>query len=123
MYPRTISIYRLPLAPAGSAGFGAQPYQEPQTASGASVWASAPIFSGIQCSIQEYRSGQHGPEPLPGDTPVIPTTKIFVPAKFLALGTVQYRDYILDDIGLKYAVINPYWNSLGYRLYSFYLEM
>ena len=122
IYPRLLSIYRLPGFPAGVAGYGAQPYQEPQTARNASVWASLPIFSGIPCSIQEYRSGQRPVEDLPGSTLVTPTNKIYIPLHGLAKGAVKVRDYVLDDLGVKYEVINPYWNSLGYRLYSVFLE-
>lgn len=122
IYPRFLSVYRKTGFPAGVAGFGSQSYQEPQTVKNASVWASAPIFSGVPCSIQEYRSGQRPVEDLPGSTLVTPTNKIFVPLRALAKGSIKVRDYLLDDIGTKYEVINPYWNSLGYRLYSVFLE-
>ena len=122
IYPRSLSIFRLPGLPNTQAGFGAQTYQEPQTAAAASVWASAPIFSGIPCSIQEYRSGQRPVDDLPGSTLVTPTNKVYVPRWILPLGAVKVRDYVLDDIGIRYHVINPYWNSMGYRLYCVFLE-
>ena len=123
LYPRSISFYRLPIASGSSvAGFGAQPYQEPQTVANASLWASRPMLQNIPASIQEYRSGQRPSDDLPGSTTVTPTTKIFVPARALLRGAVKVRDYVLDDLGIKYHVINPYWNSLGYRLYCVFLE-
>jgi hypothetical protein len=122
VYPRTISVYRLPRLPTSPAGFGAQGYQEPQTAASASVWATRPILSGIRCSIQEYRSGQRPADDLPGSTLVTPTNKIFIPVLTLPKGAIKVRDYLLDDIGVRYHVINPYWNSLGYRLYCVFLE-
>ena len=122
VYPRTVSVYRLPPMPSGSAGYGNQGYQEPQTASGASVWSSTPVFTGLKCSIQEYRSGQRPVENLPGSTLVTPTNKIFFPFSALARGAIKVRDYILDDLGIKYECINPYWNSLGYRIYCVFLE-
>ena len=122
IYPRTINIYRQTGFPRGTAGLGAQPYQEPQTVNAASVWSTRPVASNITCSIQEYRSGQRPVENLPGSTLVTPTSKIFVPLRSLARGAVSVRDYIMDDLGLKYEVINPYWNSLGYRIYCVYLE-
>ena len=122
VYPRLLSIYRLPGLPNAPAGFGAQPYQEPQTAFAASVWASAPIYSSIPCSIQEYRSGQRPVDDLPGSTLVTPTNKIYIPVRTLPLGAIKVRDYLMDDLGIRYHVINPYWNSMGYRLYCVFLE-
>ena len=122
IYPRLLSIYRLPALPNSPAGFGAQPYQEPQTAVVASVWASTPIYSGIGCSIQEYRSGQRPSDDLPGSTLVTPTNKIYIPVRTLPLGAIKVRDYLMDDLGIRYHVINPYWNSMGYRLYCVFLE-
>lgn len=122
IYPRTITVYRQTGSPAGVAGLGAQPYQEPQTVGSGSVWATTPIAKGVVCSIQEYRSGERPVENLPGSTLVTPTNKIFVPLRGLARGVMKVRDYILDDLGVKYEVINPYWNSLGYRLYCVFLE-
>jgi len=122
VYPRTISIFRLPGFASGSAGYGAQPYQEPQTAAGVPIWQSTPVLTGIQCSIQEYRSGQRPVENLPGSTLVTPTNKIYIPLRQAAKGSIKVRDYVLDDLGIKYEVINPYWNSLGFRLYAVFLE-
>lgn len=122
VYPRTISLYRLPALPYTPAGYGAQDYQEPQTVAASSVWASQPVFAGIRCSIQEYRSGQRPADDLPGSTLVTPTNKIYIPKRRLSLGDVKTRDYILDDLGTRYHVINPYWNSMGYRLYCVFLE-
>lgn len=123
LYPRAISIFRLPIASGSAvAGFGAQPYAEPQTVANASLWASRPMLQAVPCSIQEYRSGQRPTDDLPGSTMVTPTTKIFIPARALQRGAVKVRDYVIDDLGIKYHVINPYWNSLGFRLYCVFLE-
>lgn len=122
IYARSISVYRLPLSGASTTGFGAQEYTEPQTAGNVSVWASRPILRGIPCSIQEYRSGQRPVDDLPGSTMVTPTTKIYIPRTAVQKGGINVRDYILDELGAKYHVINPYWNSLGYRLYCVFLE-
>ncbi len=122
VYPRTLAVYRLPGFAGGAAGLGQQPYQEPQTAGAAAVWASTPVYTSVQCSIQEYRSGQRPEDNLPGSMPVTPTSKIYIPRQALPNGSIQFRDYLLDDIGIKYSVINPYWNSLGYRLYTVFLQ-
>ncbi|HYA07491.1 MAG TPA: hypothetical protein VEF90_16520 [Xanthobacteraceae bacterium] len=122
VYPRRVSVYRLPGFESGNAGYGAQDYQEAQTASAGSIWSSTPVYTGLQCSIQEYRSGQRPIDDLPGSTTVTPTVKLYIPRMVLAKGSLMFRDYLLDDLGVKYHVINPYWNSLGYRAYCVFLE-
>ena len=122
VYPRSLSVYRLASFPTGSAGYGAQNYQEPQTSGSSYIWASKPLFTGVMCSIQEYRSGQRPVENLPGSTFVTPTNKIYIPLRVLPKGALRARDYLLDDLGVRYEVINPYWNSLGYRAYCVFLE-
>ena len=87
------------------------------------MWQTAPIFSGVKCSIQEYRSGTRPVDNLPGSSLVTPTTKIFIPKSQLQLGQVKIRDYLMDDLGIQYTVIDNYWNILGYRLYCFYLQL
>lgn len=123
VYPRQISVFRwtTDLTPS-SPGF--QSYQEPQTSShNTEIWQTTPVFTGIKCSIQEYRSGTRPIDNLPGSSLVTPTVKIFIPRQQLSLGQVVVRDYLLDDLGIQYQVIDPYWNSLGYRLYTVYLQL
>jgi hypothetical protein len=122
VYPRTISVYRYPRFAAGTGGLGLQAYQEPQTVNGVSIWTTTPIYTGLVCSIQEYRSGQRPVEDLPGSTLVTPTWKIYIPAQRLPKGSIFVRDFVIDDLGIKYHVIDPYWNSLGYRAYCVLLE-
>lgn len=123
IYPRTINIYRWTQNLASN-GFGAQPYQEPQTASGnVAVWQTEPVLTSINCSIQEYRAGTRSIENMPGSSLVTPTTKIFIPKNQLTIGQVNMRDYVMDDLGIQYIVIDNYWNSLGYRLYCVYLQL
>lgn len=123
VYPRTLSIFRWStnLTPSSP---GLQVYQEPQTAAAnTEIWQTAPIFSGISCSIQEYRSGTRPIDNLPGSSLVTPTVKIFIPRQLLSLGQIVVRDFLMDDLGIQYQVIDPYWNSLGYRLYTVYLQL
>lgn len=122
IYPRRISIFRQSEPVSAQAGFGTQPYQEPQTSASASIWSTTPLFSGIACSIQEYRAAQRPIDNLPGSEAITPSHKIFIPKRSLALGDVKLRDLILDDTGTKYTVMDPYWNSLGFRLYAMLLE-
>lgn len=124
IYPRLITVFRLPGFAAGAAGFGAQSYQEAQSAAvDQSVFASTPLYSNVRCSIQEYRSGQRPTEMLPGSAIVTPTWKVYIPLRALPKGALQTRDYFVDDLGIRYVVIDPYFNSLGHRAYCLFLEV
>lgn len=123
LYPRTISIFRGAAAPSGSAGLGEQPYQEAGALIDTSVFSTTPIFTGIPASIQQKAQGKGTTENLPGDAKTTAPYRIFIPRRSLALGTVKSRDFITDDIGRRYHVIDPYWNSLGYNLLCMILEM
>jgi len=119
----TVSVYRLPGEPAGTAGFGSQPYQEPQTASGASIYDEAPVISGIPCSLQESTQRRNSIEQLPGDTQSSAVRMgYFAPSSF-PKGSLLARDYVVDDLGTKYQVIDPHWDVMGYRAALLILEM
>lgn len=123
IYPRRLTIFRWQsdLTPSNP---GIQPYQEPQTINPSTeIWQTPPVFTNISCSIQEYRSGTRPVDNLPGSSYVTPTSKIFIPRNQLSLGQVVVRDFLMDDLGIQYQVVNPYWNSLGYRLYTIYLQL
>jgi len=119
----TVSVYRLPGEPAGTAGFGSQPYQEPQTASGASIYDEAPVISGIPCLLQESTQRRNSIEQLPGDTQSSAVRMgYFAPSSF-PKGSLLARDYVVDDLGTKYQVIDPHWDVMGYRAALLILEM
>ena len=40
--------------------------------------------------------------------------RLFTPRAALARGALQVRDVVTDDLGVRYQVAAPYWNSLGY---------
>lgn len=122
VYLRTISIYRQAANAPSLGAAGPLGYQEAQTVSGSAIWATTPVFTCIGCSIQERERGQRPDTALPGSTVSVPTTRIFIPSAKMAKGGVLVRDFVLDDLGVKYHVINPYWNGLGYRLYCEILE-
>ncbi len=106
LYPRTIAIRR----PQAQAGVGAS-----HTYGGAQASAETPIASGLPASIQVRRERQRNDVGLPGDA-TKPTWYIFIPRRALALGQVELRDIAVDDLGNRYQVIQPYWDSLGHRL-------
>jgi hypothetical protein len=112
LYPRTIQVRR----PAAQAGVGFQ-----TTYSGLARDQETVVASGVKASIQARREGQHGAVGLPADA-TKPTWYVFIPKRALANGAVRDRDIIEDDLGLRYQVIAPYWDSLGYRLSTELLE-
>lgn len=105
LYPRTIAVSR----PGTQPGVGAQGYggELPST--------ETPVASGLPASIQFYKERGHNEAQLPGDVGKT-YDRILIPASAAALGLIRSRDIITDDLGLRYAVVKPYWNSLGYNL-------
>lgn len=109
LYPRTIAISR----PTGQSGIGAVGY-------GGEVPADEePVASGVPASIQLDRQGRDNRTGLPGDAKSTLWRILFKQPK----GTVQNRDVITDDLGDRYQVIGPYWNSLGYNCLCELLEV
>lgn len=105
LYPRTIAVHR----PAAQSAAGAQSY------GGQTLGSETVVVTGIAASIQLKREGKDNPVGLPGDASV-PTHQCFIPLGALANGTVRGRDIVIDDLARRYQVIDPYWDSLGYRL-------
>lgn len=112
LYPRVIAVHR----PAGQPGGGRLPY-------GGQVEADeSVIVTGIPASVQEKKEGGVNPTSLPSDTKV-PGHHIFIPRGKLPNGTVKTGDIIIDDLGIRYQVAAPYWDSLGYRISVLTLEV
>jgi hypothetical protein len=107
MYPRVVSIRRQNSAATATVGAikfgGDQPADE------------AVIATGIPASIQYDRMGNAPNANLPSDSKRS-TWKIIIPLASCAKGTVHKNDIVVDDEGLRYQVIAPYWNSLGFSL-------
>lgn len=101
MYPRTISITRPAEADAPSLSPRYSSLSDPETV----------VADGIAANIQLDRQGRDNPVGLPSDVKVT-MWRVFFKG---ALGLLQERDVIIDDLGLRYKVIAPYWNSLGYN--------
>lgn len=101
IYPRTITITR----PTRTGGKGFTGY------SGQNIEPDAPVASNIQASIQESNASGKNPAGLPGDSKQS-NWRIFFRA---ANGLVQEHDIITDDLNVRYQVVTPYWNSLGYN--------
>lgn len=105
IYPRKVAFRR----PGAQHGIGAVGY------GGQTPDAEDEIVCSIPASIQARREGTNNPVGLPGDAKT-PTWYVFIPKRALALGAVENRDVMIDDLGHRYQVIQPYWDSLGYRL-------
>lgn len=111
MYPRTVTIRRpVPHTGTGALGYG-----------GLNAANETVIASGLPASIQQQRA-QGAPEAhLPADPARGSTAwRILVRSKDRDL--IQGRDIIVDDLGVRYQVVAPYWNSLGYNLFCNRLE-
>lgn len=105
LYPRTIKITR----PLGQTGVGWQSAYAGDTEGGETVLAT-----GIPASIQaKGRQGKENPVKLPGDSTISMFT-IFIPLNALARDVLQHHDVITDDLGQRYQVLTPGWDSLGY---------
>jgi len=111
IYPRTVAFHR----PADQGGAGRIGY------GGQIIGDETPIASGIPASIQERKDGPANPLHLPTDAQK-PNYYVFIPRRKLANGTVQSRDVMIDDLGNRYQVVAPYWDSMGYRLSVVSLE-
>lgn len=106
VYPRTVSILRQ----AAQIGFGALP------PSGAGLAPEQAIATGLPASIQQKSTGAKPDAGLPGDATNRTFWRVFIPRGQLALGAVQRGDIVVDDLGQRYHVTAPYWNSLGHNL-------
>lgn len=112
LYPRTIAIHR----PAGQPGSGRLPY------GGQVQGDELEIAKDIPASIQERKELGNNLTGLPSDTKT-PTHWIFVPRGKLANGTVKTGDIAIDELGIRYQISAPYWDSLGYRMSAITLEV
>jgi hypothetical protein len=107
LYPRIIAIHR----PNPATGFGAQGY------SGQTKADETVIASGIPASIQQKSSRfSKGEVALPANSSTSLGWHIFIPKGAMAFGTISSRDVVVDDLGHRYSIFAPYWNSLGHNL-------
>jgi hypothetical protein len=109
IYPRRVSIRRPNTASAvnfGTVGAygGAQPVNE------------AEVLSDLPASIQYDRVGKTPDANLPAGASGRSQWKILIPAESAELGSIKRDDVVVDDLGARYVVNAPYWNSLGFGL-------
>jgi hypothetical protein len=115
LYPRLIRLSR----PAEQAGVGFQPkYAADRKADETPVDIGGdPFFAqDVPASIQMRREGQRTSTGLPGDT-TDPIWWVFIPLEAgIERGAIRAKDIVTDDCGVRYTVVSPYWDSLGWRL-------
>lgn len=111
VYPRVVAITR----PNVQTAVGAVGY------SGLQASNEAAIASGLPASIQLNKQSGREDADLPGDS-ARTLWKILIPASAIALGQIQTRDIVTDELGTRYQVAGPYWNSLGHNLLCQLLE-
>ena len=119
IYPRRISVHR----PRGAAQPGAAPQVGDVGYSGQD-WSTTPgdfngedaILTDLPASIQYQSPISRSGTGVPTDTHAPNAWTIFVPKRAAALGAIEARDIVIDDRGVRYQVIAPYWNMLGHKL-------
>ena len=110
LYPRTVAITR----PTSAPSVGLQAY------GGTVVASETSVATGLSASIQLKKQQGASDDPgLPGNAGRT-QWRIFIPAT--ALGLIETRDVVTDDLGQRYQVTGPYWNSLGHTLLCERLE-
>jgi len=106
VYPRTISIRRPnPLPSIGITAYA-----------GVTEANESMVATNLPASIQQSRDTGRPLGGTPSDAPQRAQWRVFIPAGSVANGKIQTRDVVVDDLGNRYQVVDPYWNSLGYRL-------
>lgn len=106
LYPHTVIVKR----PGAQSGEGGLSYGGQTQGAEQQITANP-----VPCNIELRREGQKNATGLPGDANR-PTYDVRIPRAALANGTIFDRDILVDGLGLRYQVVGPYWNSLGYAL-------
>ncbi len=101
IYDRTISIRR----PAKQTGVGIQKY------GGETIAEETVIEDCVPASVQQKRESTRDVSGVPS-TGKAGNWRIYFN---LPNGKVQSRDIIVDDLGIRYQVLMPYWTRLGYN--------
>lgn len=107
IYPRTIAITR----PNSDITPGFSPNY-----SGVEPSAETPVASGLPASIQLKKERGKPDAGLPADPAAKSFWTVMIPLGSAANGLIATNDIVTDDGNVRYQVLAPYWNSLGYAL-------
>jgi hypothetical protein len=111
LYPRTVTIKR----PCKQSGAGEQGY------GGVSPSDEKTLFMDVECSIQEPRNVRNKTG-LPTDTP-LNVFPMFIPlSSGIGNGDIEGGDIAIDDLGNRYQLQDPYWDSMGHKIDIMQLE-
>lgn len=106
LYPRLVTVNR----PGAQTSVGFQA----DYAGDQAVTETVIVAEPVPASIQARREGTKDQVGLPDDT-TAPYWYVFIPVYALAKGVILKGDIVIDELGLRYQVVTPYWDSLGYR--------
>jgi hypothetical protein len=81
------------------------------------------VAENVPASIQLLNPKSKPVTNLPADTSGRTYWRVLIPLGALALGAVETHDIVTDELGARYDVIGPYFNSLGYALLVERLEV
>jgi hypothetical protein len=105
LYPRTVTVSR----PQNQIGVGSMPY------GGLVTTNETVVARGLPASIQMNKARGKTDANLPADAGKT-VWHVFIPAAAAPLGQILVRDVLTDELGQRYQVVAPYWNSLGHTL-------
>lgn len=108
IYPRTVSVVRATTTTAA----GLVNYND--------LEEESTVAAGLAASIQLKKERGRPAADVPGDALARTLWSILIPNQ--ENGLIQVRDVIVDEIGIRYQVLAPYWNSLGYNILAERLE-
>ncbi len=112
IYPLTLQVSRSkPEAALGQNGY-----------SGLQCGTEAVLYKNVPAAIQLKGEAAKPRAGLPQDTTNRTMWRVLIPRSALASGTLLVRDYLQDDLGVRYQVVAPYYNAFGYNLLCERLE-
>lgn len=125
LYPRTIDVHRPKVQTIASGPNVAtlKPYTGTTTDT-TSPTGEDIIFTGLPAGVQFISPlTRSAGSNLPSDTHAPGAWRIFIPARFAGIGTIENRDIIIDDTANRYQVEDAYWTSFGFNLRARLLEV
>lgn len=123
LYPRTVSVNRAETVAAGNPNIGLLGYSGLAQGVGTGTLGEIVVLTGVSCSIQAQGMGRvKGQGLLPGDAPGPGQWHVFIPFTGAAKASINDRDVLVDDEGIRYQVSQAHWDSLGYKLICIRLE-